>query len=128
MDTGKRHLPAVLARRRTNRGMEGLAITLDKKTLVGIMQSTLFNSSKEEISNKSLVRVVTFDIKIGNTKQYAYIQNKEADSACGITALSNTEFVVIKRDRKFLGKNHKYLFKIDLQDTTDIPKSVVAYF
>lgn len=49
IDTGKRHLPAVLARRRANRGMEGLAVTPDEKTLVGIMQSTLFNPSKKEI-------------------------------------------------------------------------------
>ena len=122
MDTGKRHLPAVLARRRANRGMEGLAITPDEKTLVGIMQSTLFNPSKKEISNKQLVRIVTFDIKTGSTKQYAYIQNKETDSTCGITVLSNTEFVVIERDGKFSGEKeaHKYLFKIDLKDATDI--------
>ena len=122
MDTGKMHLPAVLARRRANRGMEGLAITPDEKTLVGIMQSTLFNPSKKEISNKQLVRIVTFDIKTGSTKQYAYIQNKETDSTCGITTLSNTEFVVIERDGKFSGEKeaHKYLFKIDLKDATDI--------
>ena len=52
MDTGKRHLPAVLARRRANRGMEGLAANSDGKILVGIMQFTLFNPSKKEISNK----------------------------------------------------------------------------
>ncbi len=122
MDTGNRHLPAVLARRRANRGMEGLAVTPDGKTLVGIMQSTLFNPSKKEIKNNQLVRIVTFDIKNGSTKQYAYIQNKETDSTCGITALSNTEFVVIERDGKFSGEKeaHKYLFKINLKDATDI--------
>lgn len=125
MDTGKRHLPAVLARRRANRGMEGLAVTKDGKTLVGIMQSTLFNPSKKEISNNQLVRIVTFDIASGKTKQYAYIQNKETDSTCGITALSDTEFVVIERDGKFSGEKeaHKYLFKIDLKDATDITGS-----
>ncbi len=112
MDTGKRHLPAVLARRRANRGMEGLAANPDGKILVGIMQFTLFNPSEKEISNKQLVRIVNFDIKTGSTRQYAYIQNKETDSTCGITALSNTEFVVIERDGKFSGEKdaHKYLF------------------
>ena len=122
MDTGKRHLPAVLAQGGANHALEDCAVTPDGTTLVGIMQSTLFNPSKKEIKNNQLVRIVTFDIKTGSTKQYAYIQNKETDSTCGITALSNTEFVVIERDGKFSGEKeaHKYLFKIDLKDATDI--------
>lgn len=122
MTTGERHLPAVLARRRANRGMEGLAITPDGKTLVGLMQSMIFNPSKKEAVNKQLIRIVTFDIKTGKTKQFAYIQNKETDSTCGITAISNTEFVVIERDGKFSLEEeaHKYLFKIDITGATDI--------
>ena len=40
---GGRTLPLVLARRRPNRGMEGLCLTPDGKTLVGLMQSPLYN-------------------------------------------------------------------------------------
>lgn len=122
MTTGNRHLPAVLARRRANRGMEGLALTPDGKTLVGLMQSTLYNPSKKEITNKCLIRLVTFDIASGATKQFVYIQNKETDSTCGIAALSNTEFVVIERDGNFSGEKetHKYLFKIDISEATDV--------
>lgn len=122
MTTGNRHLPAVLARRRANRGMEGLALTPDGKTLVGLMQSTLYNPSKKEITNKRLIRIVTFDIASGATKQFVYLQNKETDSTCGIVALSNTEFVVIERDGNFSGEKetHKYLFKIDISGATDV--------
>lgn len=127
MTTGNRHLPAVLARRRANRGMEGLALTPDGKTLVGLMQSTLYNPSKKEITNKCLIRLVTFDIASGDTKQFVYIQNKETDSTCGIAALSNTEFVVIERDGNFSGEKetHKYLFKIDISEATDVTGSDV---
>ena len=127
MTTGNRHLPAVLARRRANRGMEGLALTPDGKTLVGLMQSTLYNPSKKEITNKCLIRLVTFDIASGVTKQFVYIQNKETDSTCGIAALSNTEFVVIERDGNFSGEKetHKYLFKIDISGATDVTGSDV---
>lgn len=127
MTTGNRHLPAVLARRRANRGMEGLALTPDGKTLVGLMQSTLYNPSKKEITNKCLIRLVTFDIASGATKQFVYIQNKETDSTCGIAALSNTEFVVIERDGNFSGEKetHKYLFKIDISEATDVTGSDV---
>ena len=68
--TGGRRLPAVLANRRANRGMEGLAISPDEKVLFGIMQSTLYNPSKKAISNKNLTRIVSFDIASGKTQQY----------------------------------------------------------
>lgn len=41
--TGGRKLPLVFAKRRANRGMEGLTITPDGKTLVGLMQSPMYN-------------------------------------------------------------------------------------
>jgi len=40
------YLPAVFQHRRANRGMEGLAISPDETTLVGIMQSTMKNPDK----------------------------------------------------------------------------------
>jgi hypothetical protein len=49
-----------------NKGMEGLAITPDGKTLVGIMQAPLAQDS-----NKN-VRIVTIDIATGVTHEYAY--------------------------------------------------------
>ncbi|WP_294225584.1 esterase-like activity of phytase family protein, partial [uncultured Chryseobacterium sp.] len=46
VNTGTRKLPAVLAKRRANRGMEGLCITPDGRTLVGTMQSMMYVPSK----------------------------------------------------------------------------------
>lgn len=45
--------------------MEGLAVTPDQKTLVGIMQSRLYNPSNAGAINKNLTRIVTFDIATG---------------------------------------------------------------
>lgn len=120
--TNGRKIPAVLANRRANRGMEGLAKTPDEKYLVGIMQSTLYNPSKKEVVNNRLIRIVKFELATGKIWQYLYQQNKETDSCCGITALSNDEFIVIERDGKFAGEEnaHKYLFKINLKDATDV--------
>lgn len=122
MTTNGRKIPAVLANRRANRGMEGLAKTPDEKNLVGIMQSTLYNPSKKEVVNNRLIRIVKFELATGKIWQYLYQQNKETDSCCGITALSNDEFIVIERDGKFAGEEnaHKYLFKINLKDATDV--------
>jgi len=52
--------------------MEGLAVTPDEKTLVGIMQSTLYNPSKKAATNTTLARIVTFDLDTGETHQYLY--------------------------------------------------------
>lgn len=122
MTTNGRKIPAVLSRRRANRGMEGLAKTPDEKFLVGIMQSTLHNPSKKEIVNNRLIRIVKFELATGKTWQYLYQQNKETDSCCGITALSNDEFIVIERDGNFAGEKeaHKYLYKINLKDASDV--------
>lgn len=122
MTTNGRKIPAVLSKRRANRGMEGLAKTPDEKFLVGIMQSTLHNPSKKEIVNNRLIRIVKFELATGKTWQYLYQQNKETDSCCGITALSNDEFIVIERDGNFAGEKeaHKYLYKINLKDASDV--------
>lgn len=123
MTTGKRHLPKVFARRRANRGMEGLAVTPDEKTLVGIMQSTMFNPSKKELGNKQVVRIVSFDIKSGKTKQYLYLQEKVTDSCSGITAVGKNEFYVIERDSKTPGEDpfaKKCVYKINLNGATDV--------
>lgn len=122
INTGERKLPAVFSRRRANRGMEGLAITKDGKTLVGIMQSTMYNPSKSEAVNRTVTRIVTFDISDGNTKQYLYKQEKDNNSNSEIVALSNTEFLVIERDGKFQGNEsvQKHVYRIDISNATDV--------
>lgn len=117
-----RKLPAVFATRRPNRGMEGLTITPDGKTLVGIMQSTMFNPSKDDL-NRTVTRIVAFDLDTGKTKQYLYRQEKKNNSNSEILALSNTKFLVNERDGKFFGKDEevqKHVYLIDLADATDV--------
>lgn len=120
--TGDRHLPAVYERRRPNRGMEGLAITPNEKTLVGIMQSTLYNPSKKEANNTVLTRIVTFDLKTAATKEYLYIQDKAWNANSEIAAISKNEFLVVERDGKFSGKEaaQKKIYKISLKGATDV--------
>ncbi|WP_240315527.1 esterase-like activity of phytase family protein [Aquimarina longa] len=116
---GGRKIPAVFAKRRPNRGMEGLAITPDQKTLVGIMQSTLYNPTKIKTD---LTRIVTFDLQNGTTKQYLYKQEKSNLSNSEIVGLSNSTFLVVERDGKYSGEGvvQKHIYKIDISDATDI--------
>lgn len=50
--------------------IEDLAVTKNRKILVEIMQSTMFNSSKKAIGNSQVVRVLTFDFKSGKPNQF----------------------------------------------------------
>ena len=122
VNTGNRKLPAVLAKRRANRGMEGLCITPDGKTLVGTMQSMMYVPSKSLATNKTLTRIVTFDIATGATKQYLYQQEGgNSDSVCDITAISSTEFLVIERDGNYGSQGGiKKIYRINLSGATDV--------
>lgn len=122
VNTGPRKLPAVLAKRRANRGMEGLCITPDGRTLVGTMQSMMFVPSKALATNTTLTRIVTFDIITGQTRQFLYKQDGGAsDSVCDITALSNNEFLVIERDGNFGSQGGiKKVYRISLSNASDV--------
>lgn len=124
--TGSRKLPLVLAKRRPNRGMEGLTITPDGKTLVGIMQFPLYNPSSAAIANSLVIRIVTFDIASGATKQFVYMMESPTLQAVSeITAIDNNNFLVLERDGQFATEANrntvfKKIFKISLSGATDI--------
>lgn len=125
VNTGTRKLPAVFAKRRPNRGMEGMCMTPDGKMLVGTMQSMMYVPTKALATNTTLTRIVTFDLVSGQTKQYLYKQDGGAsDSVCDITPISNTEFLVIERDGKFGSEGGlKKVYRINLSGASDVSGS-----
>lgn len=129
LDTEGRKLPAVLAKRTPNRGMEGLAISPDQKTLVGIMQSTLNNPDKARATNRTLTRIVTFDLDSGKSRQYLYQQNRDNLSNSEIVAVDKHRFLVVERDSDFAqtGKTaQKHIYLIDVRQATDVSAPVDA--
>ncbi|MGX7678098.1 esterase-like activity of phytase family protein [Jatrophihabitans sp. DSM 45814] len=125
-------LPAELANRVPNKGMEGLTITPDGKTLVGMMQSALQQPdlpASVKPANVTTLRIVTYDLKSHATHEYLYLLDNpktNAGAVSEITALSNTTFVVDERDGKFEPNAFKKLFKIDISGATDVgPKATV---
>lgn len=112
--------------RTANKGMEGLAITPDGKTLVGIMQNALIQDANEGGAAANLLRMVTIDIASGRvTHQYGYLLTT-GSGVSEIVALNNHEFLVDERDghgRADASKAKvKQLFKIDLDGATEIGK------
>lgn len=101
----------------TNKGMEGLAITPDGKTLVGIMQAPLEQDTKKN------VRIVTIDIASGATHEYAY-KLTTGSGVSEIVAINDHQFLVDERDGNGLGGGGnavaKQLYKIDLTGAVDV--------
>jgi len=110
--------------RTANKGMEGLAITPDGRTLVGIMQNALIQDANEGGAAKKLLRIVTIDIFSGRvTHQFAYLLTT-GSGVSEIVAINNHEFLVDERDGDGRGNGDdakiKQLFKIDLAGAVDI--------
>src|SRR5580698_8072455 len=84
--------------RTANKGMEGLAITPDGRTLVGIMQNALIQDANEGGAAANLLRLVTIDIASGHwTHQYAYLLTT-GTGVSEIVALNDHELLVDERD------------------------------
>jgi hypothetical protein len=103
--------------RTTNKGMEGLAITPDGLSLVGIMQASLRQDTSKYI------RIAKIDLATKAVKEYAYLLT-DGSGASEILAVNNTQFLVLERDGKGLGDNSnavvKKLYLIDLATATEV--------
>ncbi|MEU4320529.1 esterase-like activity of phytase family protein [Nocardia fluminea] len=123
-------LPKEIALRTPNQGMEGLTITPDGSTLVGMVQSGLntpgLSGSAKEVP---FARIVTVDLKTKAQKEFLYpLENpKQSKVAVSeITALSATTFLVDERDGNLAPKSDKKIWTIDIAGATDVgPQSTV---
>jgi hypothetical protein len=117
-----------------NKGMEGLAITPDGRTLVGIIQNALIQDAAEGGPAANLLRIVTIDILSGRvTHQFAYLLTT-GSGVSEILAINDHEFLVDERDGKGREANgvppglstkvkagvSKLFYKIDLAGAVDI--------
>lgn len=120
-------LPAELAKRVPNRGMEGLTITPDGKTLVGMMQSGLQQSdlpAGADGKKNTPTRIVTYNLYTHQVHEYLFLLDepgplKTANSE--ITALSNNTFLIDERDSLFpSATGYKKLWEVNLEGATDV--------
>ena len=111
-----------------NKGMEGLAITPDGRTLVGAMQSPLLQDGG---TSGGFTRIVTIDTRDGQTHEYAYpltnigsAKKPKYPTVSDILAVNDHEFLVDERDGKGRGDDStaafKMLFRIDLAGAADV--------
>ncbi|HKX44453.1 MAG TPA: esterase-like activity of phytase family protein [Burkholderiaceae bacterium] len=108
-----------------NKGMEGLAISPDGKTLFGFVQSPLIEDGGD---GGRANRIVKVDIKTGAVSQYAYdnylADKSKAYNSSEVLALNDHELLVLERDGKGLGDDSKAdvkrLYKVDLAGAQDV--------
>lgn len=118
-----RKMPPVFAKRRANRGMEGLVITPNGKYLVGMMQSPLYNPDKSVKKKGTVCRILFFELATGKSKEYLYVLDSPDMANSEITAITDNTFLVLERDGKMPGKDascSKKVYKIDISKATDV--------
>lgn len=102
-----------------NKGMEGLALSPDGKTLVGMMQSPLIQDGG---SSSKTIRIVMLDVATGAvTHEYVYNLSSASNTVSDIVAVNDHQFVVDERDGKAgTAAVVKQFFLIDTTNATDV--------
>jgi Esterase-like activity of phytase/Bacterial Ig domain len=117
-------LPRELAFRTPNQGMEGLTITPDGSTLVGIMQSALKTPGLEgSAKSVAFTRIVTVDLATKAVSEYLYPLANPQESKVAvseITALTKTTLLVDERDGELQPGADKKIYIADIAGATDV--------
>jgi hypothetical protein len=101
----------------TNKGMEGLAITPDGRTLVAIMQGPLIqDGGKQGVK----CRILAIDADSGATREYLYPLSSAKRGVSEILAIDAQRFLVLERDGAGGKDAFVRLFEIDLRGASDI--------
>jgi len=120
------------AGRQGNRGMEGLAISPDGRTLFGIMQNALIQDHGLNPGTTDRLglnnRILKVDLATGETHEYVYVLDaiNRGQGVCEILAINDHEFLVIERDNRSnlqtppQAPTRKSIYKIDLNGATDV--------
>ncbi len=110
-------LPSILARRKMNRGFEGLTLSRDQKTLYAVIQSPLLNPDKRVGATSRHVRLVAFDIAAERPRgEYVYrLEQPKARMVSGLAMLGDTTMLVLERTSSLA-----WLYKVDLAKATNI--------
>ena len=118
-------LPAVIGRRRANRGFEGIAYTPNGK-IYAFVQSPADNPNTAAGNTGRLLRMVEIDPETDAVRQFAYEINPQTgqirtrDWKIGdLVAVNNNEFLLIEHAERN-GWNVKNIYKINISNATPL--------
>ena len=124
-------LPKELSLRSPNQGMEGLTVTPDGSTLVGVMQSALHTPGLVGSARSvPITRIVTVSLaNRSDVHEYLYplaSPQQTKVSVSEISALSNTTFMIDEHDGARQPDGNKKIYLADISGATDVgPHSTV---
>lgn len=123
-------LPAHYARRRPNRGMEGLTINHSGNKLFGIMQSPLYYPDASTRDNSVNNRIIEIDILSGEALEYIYRMEHPENVVSEICFVNDSILYVLERDGKFPenGQGFKRIYSVNIARATNIDSRVVELF
>lgn len=126
---GKEEDQVNLSGRRSNRGMEGLALSPSGRYLTGLIQSPLLQDMQRDEAgvlsgfNSRLLRV---DLQTGRQQQFVYRQDLAKNKLHEILAVDDGRMLVIEQDG--IGGDaavFKKIFAIDLEGATELAGGTV---
>lgn len=129
---GEESLPAIYAKRRANRGFEGLAYDSVNHIVYAFIQSPLYNSSSVTKDNSDVIRILGIDASNGTpVSEFVYLLERNKDSGLSSARVDkmgdavytgNGKFLVIERDSEgpTNPEGKKYIFEISLTGATNI--------
>ena len=118
--------------RQANRGMEGLAISPDGRTLFGVMQNALLQDHGLSPGTTDRLglnnRILKIDLLTGETHEYVYVLEaiNRGQGVSEILAINDHEYLVVERDNRSnlqtppQAPTRKKIYKIDLAGATDV--------
>lgn len=117
---GTRILDQYFAKRRPNRGFEGVAVTPSGKILA-ILQSPIQDFESFDSLPSRLVRILHFDPATGKSKVFGYeMSDGVIDPKIGdIVAINEHELLIIEHGKDASGKVAN-IFRLDLEYATDV--------
>ena len=121
-------LPAIYAKRKINRGFEGLALSSDETTIYLGLQSPLLNPDRKTGETSRNTRIILFDIaseRVSAEYVYQFDVSKQFDpnpkntpdemKLSGVAVLNSTTLLVLERT-DLVAK----LYSVDLSKATNI--------
>lgn len=141
--------PAIATGRQDNRGYEGVTVSPDGSKLYAVLQDPLVNEGSPDGRRSGNVRIVEYDTATGQAgRQVVYQLDPIAElnalvpgdpfganaqgrniGVSAITAISDTEFLVLERDNRGVGVDDptgaapvasKRVYRIDIAGATDV--------